>query len=82
MKIKRRIQLTCYSLFSILTFHKFYICEECHKIHKRTGVDEFEVCGGWYRRHVFVSNECANKVIADARKKLRESILNSCDRES
>ena len=62
MKIKRRIQLIFYSIFSIITFHKYYICEECHKVHKRTG-NEFEVCDGWYKPHIFVSNDCANKVI-------------------
>ena len=77
MKIKRRIQLAFYSIFSIITFHKYYICEECHKVHKRTG-NEFEVCGGWYKPHIFVSNDCANKVINNARKALREALLDSC----
>lgn len=77
MKIKRKIELIFYSLFSIVTFHKYYICEDCQKIHKRTG-NEFEVCGGWYRRHVFVSNDCANKTINNARKSLREALLDSC----
>ena len=77
MKIKRRVELTFYSLFSILTFHKYYICEDCHKIHKRNG-NEFKVCGGWYEPHVFVSIDCANKVMNDVRKKLRELILKSC----
>ena len=74
MKFKRRIELTLYSLFSIVTFHKYYICESCHKIHKRNG-NEFEVCGGWYEPHVFVSIDCANKVINQARKILSDSIL-------
>ena len=77
MKIKRRIQLTFYSIFSIITFHKYYICEECHKIHKRIG-KELEICGGWYKPHIFVSNDCARKVMSDAGKALREAILDSC----
>lgn len=77
MKIKRKIELTFYSLFSIVTFHKYYICEDCHNIHKRTG-NEFEVCGGWYRHHVFVSNDCVSKTINNARKSLREALLDSC----
>ena len=77
MKIKRRIQLIFYSIFSIITFHKYYICEECHKVHKRIG-KEFEACGGRYKHHIFVSNDCANKVINNARKTLREAILDSC----
>lgn len=81
MKIKRKIELIFYSVFSIVTFHKYYICEECHKIHKRTG-NEFEVCGGWYEHHVFVANECANKLMRDAMKSLHNAILeNLNDRE-
>lgn len=76
MRIKRRIQLTSYSLFSIITFHKYYICEECHKVHKRTG-DEFKVCGGWYKSHVFVNNVCAAKAISNTRARLLESIFTS-----
>lgn len=76
MRIKKKIELTFCSLFSIVTFHKCYICEDCRKIHKRTG-NEFEVCGGWYRHHIFVSNDCANKTISNARKSLREEILKS-----
>ena len=76
MKIKRRIQLTFYSIFSIITFHKYYICEGCHKIHKRIG-KEFKVCGGWYKPHIFVSNDCANKAINNTRKVLRESLKNN-----
>lgn len=76
MRIKRKIELTFYSIFSIVTFHKYYICEECHKIHKRTG-NEFEACGGWYRHHVFVSNDCANKVISNARVALRDAVIKS-----
>ena len=77
MKIKRKIELVFYSLFSIVTFHKYYICEDCHKIHKRTG-NEFKSCGGWYKNHVFVSNHCANKTIAKAGKALRDAILENC----
>ena len=69
MKFKRKIELTFYSLFSIVTFHKYYICENCHKIHKRTG-NEFDICGGWYEPHVFVSNDCAQKTIKKAKEVL------------
>ena len=71
MTFRRKIELTFYSLFSILTFHKFYICEDCHKIHKRTG-NEFACCSGWYEPHVFVSVDCANATVKRAMKKLRE----------
>lgn len=73
MKLKRKVELTFYSLFSIVTFNKYYICDECHKIHKRTG-NEFAVCGGWYEPYVFVSNDCANATINRAYKVLRDSI--------
>ena len=75
MKFTRKVELTFYSLFSILTLHKYYICEDCHKIHKRTG-NEFKVCGGWYEPHVFVSNDCANATIDRAWKALRNYVSN------
>lgn len=71
MRLKRKIELTFYSIFSIITFHKYYICEDCHKIHKRTR-NEFEVCGGWYKHHVFVSKDCAKKTIDKARRSIQE----------
>lgn len=74
MKFSRKLQLTFYSIFSILTFHKYYICEECHKIHKRIG-NEIKVCGGWYKPHVFVSQECAHKVMDNALSLLRDHIF-------
>ena len=75
MKISRKTELTFYSLFSILTFHKYYICENCHKIHKRIG-NEFEICDGWYEHHVFVSNDCANATIKRAMEVLRKHMFN------
>lgn len=74
MKISRKIQLTLYSLFTIVTFHKFYICEDCHKIHRFSG-NEMQICGGWYEPYVYVSNKCAENTINKAYKILRESIL-------
>lgn len=70
MKFKRKVELTFYSLFSIVTFNKYYICEDCHKIHKRNG-NEFTICGGWYEPYVFVSNDCANATIRRAQEVLR-----------
>ena len=74
IKLNRTIQLTLISIFSIITFHKFYICEDCHKIHKRNG-NEFPICGGWYRGHIFVSYDCANSTISKARKALADSVI-------
>lgn len=69
MKIKERFRLVLYKLFSFVTFHKYYICEDCNKIHKRTG-NEFEVSGG----HIYVSIDCANATIQGACKVLRDGI--------
>ena len=74
IKLNGTIQLTLISVFSIITFHKFYICEDCHKIHKRNG-NEFPICGGWYRGHIFVSYDCANSTISKARKALADSVI-------
>ena len=53
MKNKGKLRLVLYRLFSFMTFHKYYICEDCNKIHKRTG-NEFEVGSG----HIYVSIDC------------------------
>jgi len=74
MKLRRKVQLTMYSLFSLVTGSRYYICECCHRVHKRTG-DEVTVCGGWYEPYIYVSNECANRVIQQAREALRDAIL-------
>lgn len=74
MRLNRRIQLTLISLFSIITFHKYYICEACYKIHKRND-NEFPICGGWYRGHIFVSRDCASKTITNARKALYDGLI-------
>lgn len=68
MKLKKKIELTWYALFSIVTFHKYYICKYCHKIHKRNG-NEIKACSGWYEPHVFV---CYNCVCAAANNVTRE----------
>lgn len=80
MKISRKVELTFYSLFSILTFHKYYICEDCHKIHKRTG-NEFPICGGWYEHHVFVSVDCANATISRAFNTLKQRAFDKLNKD-
>ena len=70
MKIRGKNRLAFYRLFSFVTFHKYYICEDCNKIHKRTG-NEFEVCGG----NIYVSIDCANATIKRAGKVLRDGVL-------
>lgn len=74
MKFSREIQLSFMSLFTILTFRKFYICENCNKIHKFTG-NEFEICVGWYKPYIYVNNECAYKTIERARKLLMKRVM-------
>ena len=80
MKFRRKVELILYSLFSIVTFHKYYICEDCHKIHKRTG-NEFACCGGWYEPHVFVSNDCARETIKRAVNALRQSVFDKWEKD-
>ena len=70
MKNKGKLRLVLYRLFSFMTFHKYYICEDCNKIHKRTG-NEFEVGSG----HIYVSIDCANATISRACKALRDGML-------
>lgn len=67
MKFKRKLELTFYRLFHIITFHKYYICDNCHKIHKKTG-DEMEICGGGH----FVSIDCLMRTINRAASVLQE----------
>ncbi len=73
MKFCRKAELTLYSLFSIMTFHRYYICENCHKIHKRKA-DDLAICGGWYEPHVFVSMDCANATVSRAWKLLSQTL--------
>lgn len=70
MKISGKLRLAFYRMFSFVTFHKYYICEDCNKIHKRTG-NEFEVGRG----HIYVSIDCANATINRACKALRDGML-------
>ena len=72
MKINGKLRFVLYKLFSFVTFHKYYICEDCNKIHKRTG-NEFEVGGG----HIYVSIDCANATIKRACKVLRDGMMKS-----
>ena len=72
MKINGKFRLSLYKTFSFVTFHKYYICEDCNKIHKRTG-NEFEVGDG----DVYVSIDCANATISRACKALREGMMKS-----
>ena len=67
-------------LIRIFTFDKYYICEECHKIHKRDGKEIRLECGGgtllshrlWYGS---VSRACFIEQQNKVRKMLRESLL-------
>jgi hypothetical protein len=63
MRIGRIIKLSLSAMFTILTFHKFYICEDCHKIHRFTGNEfpEFDI--GVWKKYIFVNNECAEELI-------------------
>lgn len=62
MKLKRKIYATLMALPTILTFRKYYLCEECHKLHRFTG-NEFTVFGGWWEPYIYVNRECSEKML-------------------
>lgn len=70
MSIKRRIHLVLYSIFTLITFRKFYICEECHHIHKFTG-NEWDD----FANLVFINVDCGNAVIDKVRNVLISGLL-------
>lgn len=79
MKPSRKIDLTIKSIFSLITFKKFYICDECGKIHKREETD-LDICGGRFAHKVFVANRCASGVMRQAHKVIRDAVYrNSTD---
>lgn len=58
MKFKSKVKATLKALPTILTFRHYYLCDECHHLHKFTG-HEFPAYGGWWERYIFVNEECA-----------------------
>ena len=70
MKPSRSIELWIESIFSLITFKKFFICDKCGKIHRRQ-IDDLDICGGKFAHKVFVSNHCANETMRDAKKVIR-----------
>lgn len=63
MRIRRIIQLALSAMFTILTFHKFYICEDCHKIHRFSGNEFSEFDEGVWKKFIFVNNDCADELM-------------------
>lgn len=76
MKPSRKFDLTVKSLFSIFTFKRFYICDECGKIHKRMK-DDLDICGGWYEHKVFVSQNCAQQLMTDVKILFRKNMFHT-----
>lgn len=74
MKPSRSIELWIESIFSLITFKKFFICDKCGKIHRRQ-IDDLDICGGKFAHKVFVSNHCANETMRDAKKVIRNCMF-------
>ena len=70
MKPSRKHDLSVKSLFTIVTFGRFYLCDECGQVHRRKP-DDLDICGGPYAHKVFVSQKCADNVFLKAGKLLR-----------
>lgn len=67
-------------LIRFFTRDKYYVCEECHKIHKRDGKEiRLEEGGGRLLSHPLwcgsVSRECFDRQQERVRKLLRDAIL-------
>lgn len=70
MKIGRKIELIPRIFIKLITRNKYYICEDCHKIHKRNGA-EFDINLNWA---ITVNNNCANNTIKKTYELLRNTI--------
>lgn len=67
-------------LVRLLTFDKYYICEECHKIHKRDGKEirldeDREHLLSHYLWYGSVGRDCFIEQQLRVRKLLRDSLL-------
>lgn len=58
----RKWELTIKSLFYKLTFKKYYICDDCGLIKRRTDAD-LDVCGGRFEHQIFVCEECQKEAV-------------------
>ncbi len=70
MKLSRKIVTGLYRLFYFVSFHKFYICEECKLIHKNT--DKKIIIND--RLRIYVKNKCANNLNVKAHKIFSDAI--------
>ena len=80
MKLKHKIIATLKSLPTILTFRRYYFCEECHKLHKFTG-NEFPVYGGWWEKYTYCNVDCSNQMIKRVQEMLFRDAFESIKRK-
>jgi hypothetical protein len=71
MKLSRKIQLIPRIFIKIVTNNNYYICDSCHKLHKRKG-KEFDLNSKWA---ITVNYECSNKSINKAKNLIIDSIF-------
>lgn len=65
MYFKRKLITTLKAIPTIITFRRYYRCDECGNLHRFTG-HEFSPYGGWWERYVFVSETCAAETVRKA----------------
>ena len=70
MALRRKIELLPRVLLKWITHNRYYICEECHRIHKRNG-KELDLSSKWA---ITVSVECASNVARKARKLIWQAV--------
>lgn len=71
MKLSRKLQLIPRIILTFLTLDKYYICEECNKLHKRT--DDNIVINK--QLSIIVSNKCAKEAINRSCRLLNKAIF-------
>lgn len=71
MKLSRKLQLLPRRILTFITFDKYYICEECNKIHTRA--DDDTIINK--QLSIIVSNKCANESINRSFRLLNKAIF-------
>ena len=81
MHFKRKLITTLKALPTILTFRRYYLCDQCRKLHRFTG-HEFSPYGGRWERYVFVNETCSEKVVRKAAALLFNEAISNLFREA
>lgn len=71
MKIVRKFQILFYILIYTISFHKYFICDECHKITKKNK-DDIDLNS---TIAIYVHNHCACDCINNARQVLHDALF-------